>query len=125
MTAIYIHTNLKNFKLLLYATLSIVFISVLINYSAIASLLHQYHLLDKTGHFLGFLFLTWLVDKLIKIDLKVTVITLCIYSGLTELGQWYLTFRSGQWTDFLADVLGCFTYALIVRANRNKAKRVN
>ncbi|WP_160173536.1 VanZ family protein [Thalassotalea sp. ND16A] len=115
---------MKNFKLLHYAIFLVVIISVFINYSAIASLLHQYQLLDKTGHFLGFLFLTWFLDKLIKIDLKVTVFTLCIYSGLTELGQWYLAFRSGQWSDFLADVLGCITYVLIVRANRNKAKRV-
>ena len=113
--------NISNFRLYLFIVITCSVVAI--NYTFISKLLYQYHLLDKTGHFLGFLFLTWLVHSIVKLDLKLIVITLCIYAGLTELGQSYLEFRSGQVTDFIADVLGCLSYVLIVAANKNKAKK--
>ena len=106
-----------------YLLILITFGLLAINYSFITKFLYQYHLLDKTGHFFGFLLLTWLVNTLIKVDLTLIIITLCVYAGLTELGQSFLEFRSGQFTDFIADVLGCLCYALIVIANKNKANK--
>lgn len=113
--------NISNFRLYLLIVIS--FSLLALNYTFITKLLYQYHLLDKTGHFLGFLLLTWLVNTLIKIDLTPTIITLCVYAGLTEIGQSYLGFRSGQFTDFIADVLGCLSYVLIVYANKNRVKK--
>ncbi|WNC71424.1 VanZ family protein [Thalassotalea psychrophila] len=113
--------NISNFRI--YLLIVIIFSLLAVNYTFITKILYQYHLLDKTGHFFGFFLLTWLVNSLIKIDLKLIIITLCVYAGLTEVGQSYLGFRSGQFTDFIADVLGCLTYVLIVIANKNKAKK--
>ncbi|WP_405054429.1 VanZ family protein [Thalassotalea fonticola] len=113
--------NTSNFRIYLFIVIT--FSLLALNYTFITKLLYQYHLLDKSGHFFGFLLLTWLVNRLIKIDLTPTILTLCVYAALTELGQSYLEFRSGQFTDFIADVLGCLCYVLIVMANKNKVKK--
>lgn len=110
--------KLSNFTL--YFCILITVIVIVFNYTFVIAFLGKYHLLDKTGHFLGFLMLTWLIDKYLNIELKTLVITLIIYSALTELGQTYLGFRSGQWFDFVADATGCLCYALIIKANQKK-----
>ncbi|MEW6999416.1 VanZ family protein [Colwelliaceae bacterium BS250] len=101
-------------SLIRYITISVCAVLIVLNWDSIVPFLNKYHLLDKTGHFFGFLFLSWLVDKLLNLNIMVTTIGLIFYSGLTEIGQHMLGFRSGQWSDFIADSLGCLCYLLIV-----------
>jgi len=80
--------------------------------------------IDTIGHFITFFSLTWVVHSIIKLPLKVTLITLIFYAALSELGQDYLGFRTGELADFLADVLGIVTFALmkyLYSQIRNKA----
>lgn len=110
--------KLSSFTLYLVILLSVV--ALVVNYAFVTNILHKYHLLDKTGHFFGFLLLCWLMDKLLKLELRILIVTLIFYSALTELGQTYLGFRSGQWFDFVADAMGCLCYALIIKANQKR-----
>jgi len=66
--------------------------------------------IDTIGHFVSFFSLTWVVHSIIKLPIKITLITLIFYAGLTELGQAYLGFRTGEFTDFLADVVGIISF---------------
>ncbi len=94
-----------------------------LNYAFILGKLHHFQILDKTGHFLGFLFLFWLIDSVLRIKLRVTFLGLVIYAAFTELGQYYLSYRTGQVSDFIADVIGCCCYFIIVGANRKLRQR--
>lgn len=69
--------------------------------------------IDTVGHFITFFSLTWVVHSIIKLPLKVALITLIFYAALSELGQAYLGFRTGEFTDFLADVVGIVTFVLL------------
>lgn len=96
-------------------SLTLVFISLFSE--TILITLDQHHILDKTGHFVGFLLLSWIIHYGIKIELFITTSTLILYAGLTEIGQSYLDFRSGQFSDFIADVLGCLFYFMVIKIN--------
>jgi len=69
--------------------------------------------LDKIGHIFGFLLLTWLIHKLIKLPITNLSICLIFYAALTEIGQHYLGFRKGEVSDFIADIMGVYLYRLI------------
>lgn len=69
--------------------------------------------IDTIGHFISFFSLTWVAHSIIKLPLKEIVLTLIFYAALTELGQAYLGFRTGEFTDFLADVVGIVTFMLL------------
>lgn len=69
--------------------------------------------IDTLGHFISFFSLTWVVHSIIKLPLKITFLTLIFYAGLTELGQAYLGFRTGEFTDFLADIVGITTFIVL------------
>ena len=85
--------------------------------------------LDGLGHIIGFLFLCWLVHTWLKLSLVVTALTLTLYAALTELGQYYLGFRNGEFRDFIADVLGILLFVLlrwlyvVIVATRAKQRR--
>ncbi|QBY05287.1 hypothetical protein E2K93_13275 [Thalassotalea sp. HSM 43] len=96
---------------LIYAIV-LIFAVVVVNVDDISFWLNKNQLLDKTGHFIGFLLLSWLLDRLINIPRGVLVLSVIFYSGFTEICQWYLGFRSGQFDDFVANALGCSTYYL-------------
>ncbi|GAA0820540.1 hypothetical protein GCM10009111_26180 [Colwellia asteriadis] len=69
--------------------------------------------IDTIGHFISFFLLTWVVHSLIKVPLVISVITLIFYAACTEIGQYYLGFRSADWFDFLADATGVISFLLI------------
>jgi VanZ family protein len=68
--------------------------------------------IDTVGHIIGFFGLTFILVRVIKLPLINTVICLFFYSALTELCQYYLGFRSGEFFDFVADVVGVSLFAL-------------
>lgn len=69
--------------------------------------------LDSLGHFIGFFALTWLLHKTFKFPLINLVLCLIVYSALTEVGQYYLGFRRGEFRDFLADLAGIGFFILV------------
>lgn len=69
--------------------------------------------IDTIGHFISFFLLTWLINSLLKVPMILTAITLVFYAVLTEIGQYYLVFRSAEFTDVLADTVGVFSFILI------------
>jgi VanZ family protein len=68
--------------------------------------------IDTVGHIIGFFGLTWVLVRVFKLPLLNTVICLFFYSGLTELSQYYLGFRSGEFFDFVADVVGISLFGI-------------
>ena len=69
--------------------------------------------IDTIGHFISFFILAWLVHSLIKLTLLETLITLSFYGALSELGQYYLGFRNGEFSDFFADIAGISLFILL------------
>ncbi|WP_114326008.1 VanZ family protein [Candidatus Colwellia aromaticivorans] len=69
--------------------------------------------IDTIGHFIGFFILAWLIHSLIKLTLVETLITLSFYGALSELGQYYLGFRNGEFSDFFADIAGISSFILL------------
>ena len=69
--------------------------------------------IDTIGHFISFFVLSWLAISVIKLPLLTTFFTLFFYAGLSELGQYYLGFRNGEFSDFFADVGGIILYILL------------
>ena len=41
------------------------------------------------------------------------MVTVAFYGALTELGQYYLGFRSGQLSDFISDLIGISLFGII------------
>ncbi|MBA6230662.1 MULTISPECIES: hypothetical protein [unclassified Colwellia] len=68
--------------------------------------------IDTIGHIIGFFGLTLLLVGLLKLPLINTVICLFFYSGLTELSQYYLGFRRGEFFDFIANIVGVSLFAI-------------
>lgn len=69
--------------------------------------------IDSYGHFFTFFILTWFLNSVIKLPLMSTVLALVVYGALSELGQLYLGFRNGEFSDFIADTVGILTFVLI------------
>jgi len=80
---------------------------------------------DSVGHCVGFLFLTWLLNALIKSSTLNLVLCLVLYSALTEIGQHYLGFRNGEFRDFIADTLGIGFFMVIYYIVENKSTVLN
>jgi VanZ family protein len=90
--------------------ISLLFSDVLLS-AELRKAIFRFPKIDTIGHFITFFSLTWVVHSIIKIPLKITILTLTFYAGLSELGQAYLGFRTGELTDFLADVVGILFFA--------------
>jgi len=69
--------------------------------------------IDTIGHFISFFILAWLIHSVLKLTLVKTLITLSFYGALSELGQYYLGFRNGEFSDFFADVAGISSFILL------------
>lgn len=69
--------------------------------------------IDTIGHFIGFFLLTWLIRALVKLPISVIAMTLIFYAAASELGQAYLGFRNGEFTDFVADIMGIGSFIFI------------
>jgi VanZ family protein len=81
--------------------------------SELKKLFFKFPPIDTIGHFISFFLLTWLVNSLLKIPRALTIITLILYAVLTEVGQSYLVFRSAEFTDSLADIIGISSFFII------------
>ncbi|KGJ90599.1 VanZ family protein [Colwellia psychrerythraea] len=72
----------------------------------------QFPEIDTIGHLTSFFILTWVCHSVIKLSLTVCIPLLIFYGALTEIGQSFLGFRSGEWGDFFADVIGISLFVL-------------
>lgn len=71
---------------------------------------------DTIGHFLGFFILAWVIHSLINISLFKTALIITVYAVLSELGQFYLGYRSGEINDTIADITGVLFFILIKKS---------
>jgi len=62
--------------------------------------------IDTIGHLTSFFILTWVCHSVIKLSLPICIPLLIFYGALTEIGQYFLNYRSGELGDFTADVIG-------------------
>ena len=69
--------------------------------------------IDTIGHLIGFFCLSLLLNSIFKFPLMTTVVCLTFYAALSEIGQYYLGFRNGEFRDFVADVVGILFFALM------------
>lgn len=69
--------------------------------------------IDSIGHFFGFFCLSFLINYALKLPLLVTVTCLIFYAVLSEVGQYYLGFRNGEFRDIIADVIGILSFAAV------------
>lgn len=79
--------------------------------------------IDSIGHMIGFFGLTWILHSVLKLPLINIILTMIFYSALTELGQYYLGFRSAELSDFFSDIMGittfgAFRWAILVYQNK-------
>ena len=68
--------------------------------------------IDTIGHLTSFFILTWVCHSIIKLSLSLSVPLLIFYGALTEIGQSFLGYRTGQFGDFIADVVGISLFML-------------
>lgn len=87
----------------------------------------QFPEIDTIGHLTSFFILTWVTHSVIKISLPICTPLLIFYAALTEIGQSFLGYRSGELGDFIADVIGIslflvtkWLYLSFFRKNTNK-----
>jgi len=79
--------------------------------------------IDTISHFIGFFVLAWLMHSLLKTTLALTFFTLSFYGALSELGQYYLGFRNGEFSDFFADVAG-ISFLILLKALYSFYKKI-
>ena len=72
----------------------------------------QFPEIDTIGHLTSFFILTWVFHSIIKLSLPFCVPLLIFYGALTEVGQSFLGYRSGEFGDFIADVIGISLFVL-------------
>ena len=74
--------------------------------------LFQFPALDTIGHLTSFFILTWVSHSILKLPLSICMPLLIFYGALTEIGQSFLGYRSGQLGDFIADIIGISLFVL-------------
>lgn len=72
----------------------------------------QFPAIDTIGHLTSFFILTWVSHSVIKLSLPFCIPLLTFYAALTEVGQSFLGYRSGELGDFIADVVGISLFIL-------------
>ncbi len=107
------HHHLTFFILIVTGTILLFFSSELLLPEEIKKLVFRSPQIDTIGHFIGFFILTWIVFSLLKLSMRNTFLTLSLYAALSELGQYYLGFRNGEFSDFYADIAGITIYLLL------------
>ena len=98
---------------LLFFLVVLVFIVMMTLSEDVRALVFQYTRIDSIGHFIGFFCLTWLLNSFLKFPLINLALCLILYSALTEIGQYYLGFRNGEFRDVVADIAGIGLFVLI------------
>jgi len=105
--------HLLFFILLIIAATLLFFSSELLLPTELKNAVFRSPKIDTIGHFIGFFVLAWLMHSLLKTTLALTFFTLSLYGALSELGQYYLGFRNGEFSDFFADVAGISFFILL------------
>jgi len=105
--------HLVLFILILSGALLLFFSNELLLPETIRKFVFRSPKIDTIGHFIGFFILTWLIHSMIKLSLLTTFITLSFYGALSEIGQYYLGFRHGEFSDFFADIVGISFFILL------------
>jgi len=98
--------HLLFFIILIVAAILLFFSSALFLPTELENAVFRSPQIDTIGHFIGFFVLAWLLHSVLKITLLSTLLTLSFYGALSELGQYYLGFRNGEFSDFFADIAG-------------------
>jgi hypothetical protein len=101
------------FLLVLCAASLLFFSSELLLPESIKKIVFRSPQIDTIGHFIGFFILTWFVSSILKLSIFNTFFSLSFYSALSELGQYYLGFRNGEFSDFFADIAGISLYLFL------------
>lgn len=107
------HHHLAFFIVILCSASLLFFSSELLLPDAIKKLVFRSPQIDTIGHFIVFFVLTWVVSSILKISFLRSFFTLSFYAALSELGQYYLGFRNGEFSDFFADIAGISLYLLL------------
>lgn len=68
---------------------------------------------DKVMHVLVFMVLTLLWQLSFRERTIIGLLAMSAYGGLVELAQHYLTVRTGDWWDWLADICGILLALLL------------
>ncbi len=105
--------HLLFFILLIIAATLLFFSSELLLPTELKNAVFRSPQIDTIGHFIGFFVLAWLTHSLLKTTLVSTFFTLSLYGALSELGQYYLGFRNGEFSDFFADIVGTAFFILL------------
>ncbi|WP_147301970.1 VanZ family protein [Thalassotalea euphylliae] len=69
--------------------------------------------IDTIGHAIGFFVLTWLTSSLFKLPAWPLTIALIGYAALSEVAQYSLGFRNGEFKDFVGDTIGILLFMLL------------
>lgn len=69
--------------------------------------------IDSYGHLFSFFCMAWVFHSVLGLNLTTTSLGLIFYGGLTEIGQYYLGFRNGEWSDFVANTLGILLFTIM------------
>ena len=103
----------SRYHLLLLMLVIIIFFTVYFASEDFRRLVFRGTQIDSIGHVFSFFALTWILHNMIKLRLLIITFTLVFYGALTELGQSFLGFRSGELNDFLFNLLGISLYCLL------------
>lgn len=105
--------HLLFFSLLVIAAVLLFFSSAFLLPAELKNAVFRSPQIDTIGHFISFFILAWVIHSHLKISLITTFSTLTFYGAFTELGQYYLGFRNGEFSDFFADILGILLFIVL------------
>lgn len=105
--------HLLFFTLLVIAAVLLFFSSFFLLPAELKNAVFRSPQIDTIGHFIGFFVLAWVLHSHLKISLITTFTTLAFYGAFTEIGQYYLGFRNGEFSDFFADILGILFFIVL------------
>lgn len=108
------YSSMKSrYHLLILATIVILFFCLYFSSVDLRRLAFRSTQIDSIGHIISFFCLTWVLHSILKLPLFNTSLTIAFYGLLTELGQYYLGFRSAEVSDFISDLIGIALFAMI------------
>jgi VanZ family protein len=103
----------SRYHLSILAIIIILFFCLYFSYDDFRRLVFRSTEIDSIGHMISFFGLTWVLHSILKLPLLNTMFTVAFYGGLTELGQYYLGFRNGEFKDFFFDLVGILLFSII------------
>lgn len=109
-----IYTSMKSrYHLSILAIIVMLFFGLYFSSDDFRRLVFRSTEIDSIGHIISFFCLTWVLQSILKLPLLTTMLTVAFYGVLTELGQHYLGFRNGEFSDFISDLIGIVLFAII------------